>query len=263
MSSITQETLFTQTRANLLKMARNCGIKNYSTMDKQILVAQLLKNKECIAKQTISPGSLSPQNEEQTIEGSKFYLGPNIYGWEAPEELPCHYGETQITLMVRDAYCLFAYWEISPQHIAQARVDLGDNLEGCKTILRVYDITGKNFNGANANSYFNVELNGADSWYIKVENPNHTFCAELGLVTPRGSFYFLTRSNEATTPNDGPSPIFDEVWVSKGEGAKGPTKHIFTWEDWEKELYTPRRYDDLSSSGGMFSGSVGQFSGSV
>ncbi len=131
-----------------------------------------------------------------------------------PQELPTTYGEDRIVLLVRDPYWVHAYWEVTRETLLKARASLGDDWHHARSILRIYDITGVEFDGDNANSHFDVEVSGgADNWYINTRVPNRTYCVDIGLLAPDGKFIMLARSNRATTPRDVPSEVTDEEWM--------------------------------------------------
>jgi len=134
---------------------------------------------------------------------------------EPVPELPRSYGMDRLALMVRDPYWLYAYWEITATRMEDITARYGPMLwENSKPVLRVYDVTGINFNGANANRYFDCTLGGnADDWYINVAEANRSFCVDLGRLFPDGIFITLLRSNIVTTPRDALSDRLDEEWM--------------------------------------------------
>ncbi len=229
-NNMTQEKLFSLTRAKLIKLAQAHKIENCGRLTKQALVEQILVNRAAALQ--AEPG------QQGEIEEAKYYLGPNLAAGNTEGELPPHYGDTRIVLMVRDPYWLYAYWEISAQRLEQAKMDLQSQWEGCKKIVRVYDVSGRIFDGSNANGYFDLEINGAESWYIEVGKPNRSYCVSLGLLTAAGDFYLLADSNQVTTPQDSPSAFTEEEWLSgyhEAEGTKTPGSRFFEW----KKIYQP------------------------
>jgi hypothetical protein len=127
-------------------------------------------------------------------------------------DLPTSYGDTKIVLLPRDPWWCFAYWEIGEQTKQEIRSIYGENV---KYVIRVYDVTNVvNFDGRNANKYFDIEINlAAKSWYINVGEPNRSWCVDLGLITSDGKFVVITRSNIVTMPRYGVSPLTDEQWA--------------------------------------------------
>lgn len=128
---------------------------------------------------------------------------------------PQGYGDQKIVILVRDPWWIFAYWEIRREReeeiIGKIKTD-GDS--PVKTILRVYDVTDINFNGKNAHSYFDIELKGlASTWYINVGSPDKSWIVDIGIVTKKGSFYLLARSNTIKTPRYGMSDKLDAEWM--------------------------------------------------
>lgn len=134
----------------------------------------------------------------------------NIQHYETPRELPHHYGDNQIYLLIRDPYWIYAYWEIQRDHQERNLAQLGGNWEAVVSVLRVYDIT----ESKPPPSYFDVVLkNMATSWYLNVQ-PNRSYYVEIGLLHRDGRFICLARSNEVTMPRAGMSDIIDEQWMS-------------------------------------------------
>jgi len=135
-----------------------------------------------------------------------------------PTELPKAYGEDRITAMVRDPYWMFAYWEVTPESSKRARSELGEEAEGSRTTIRVYDISGIDFTGQNAHSHFDIEVTGgADNWYINTGWPNRSYCVDIGLLGPRGSYRTIARSNAVHMPRATMSEEVDERWMSLEE----------------------------------------------
>lgn len=132
---------------------------------------------------------------------------------------PQGYGDQKIVILVRDPWWIFAYWEICREReedaIGKIRSD-GDL--PVKTILRVYDVTDISFNGKNAHSHFDIELKGlASNWYINVGSPDRSWVVDIGIVTKKGSFYLLARSNIVKTPRYGMSDKLDAEWMMPEE----------------------------------------------
>jgi len=119
----------------------------------------------------------------------------------AKKTLSMEYGENRVTLMIVDPWKLFAYWEITEHTAAKTRGELA---------LRVYDVTGIYFDGANANIVFDIPAKGriGDS-YIGVA-PGKSFIVDLGVISKGKDFVMIARSNQVTTPG---------MKVAKEEGA--------------------------------------------
>ena len=134
-------------------------------------------------------------------------------------KFPQGYGDHKIVVLVRDPWWIFAYWEMrreKEEEIVNKIKNDGDS--PVKTILRIYDVTDVNFNGKNAHSYFDIELKGlASNWYINVGSPGRSWVVDIGVVTKKGGFYLLARSNMITTPRYGMSDKLDAEWMMPEE----------------------------------------------
>ncbi len=116
---------------------------------------------------------------------------------------PARYNENYLVLLVRDPHCIFSYWEFSDEQMGLVAKEFDCEWGEVPLIMRVYDLTGLNFAGDNAHSYFDIALHPlANNFYIKEVNSNHSYCADLGVVTPEGRFVTLLRSNVVQTPRD-------------------------------------------------------------
>ena len=130
-------------------------------------------------------------------------------------KFPAGYGDNRIVLLARDPWWIFAYWEIRKDREEDAIRKIessGDNPD--RSVLRVYDITNVNFNGRNANSFFDIDLKGlANNWYINVGTPDRSWIVDIGIVSKKGNFYLLARSNAIKTPRFGMSDQLDAEWM--------------------------------------------------
>ena len=129
-------------------------------------------------------------------------------------ELPAHYEQDKMVLLVRDPWWLYTYWELKQGTVERLKSELKDEFYKAKRILRVYDVTNIIFNGANANRFFDIEIHEfANNWYIDSGSPGRSWCVDFGLKLSNGKFITILRSNVVQTPLDGPSWITDEEWM--------------------------------------------------
>lgn len=130
-----------------------------------------------------------------------------------PDELPAAYGRDRMALLVRDSWWLYTYWEIGPGTLEKLKDSFGEQVYKARRVLRVYEVSGTNFDGKNANSFFDIQVNDyANNWYINAA-PAKSWCVDLGLLLSEGRFVTILRSNIVATPLDGPSWITDEEWM--------------------------------------------------
>ena len=157
------------------------------------------------------------------IEQSKFAVGPE--GTASPGidagELPWAYGEDRITAIARDPETAFLYWEVTDEGIAAARSRLGPAGQDGWLDLRIYDTTGRVFDGTNANDYFDIRVERHDrDYFVTIRRPTSTMHAEIGVRTHEGFFQPIARSGRAEFPRSGPSPDGHLEWMTvTGEDA--------------------------------------------
>ncbi|NLS45320.1 MAG: DUF4912 domain-containing protein [Firmicutes bacterium] len=165
--------------------------------------------------------------EIQIIEPHELHVGKNPdYRrktqrdiWDSQYRLPDTYGSTEIVLMVRDPYWVYAYWEIADDIPRAVTAALGpEGLRTFRKALRVHDVTDIEFDGSNSHKYISIDVHdNADNWYINVERPNRSYCAELGFINKEGAFVCLSKSNTVRTPRAGVSEIVDTEWMTISE----------------------------------------------
>lgn len=132
---------------------------------------------------------------------SKKYVSGNI---EVDQEyLPLDYGGSKLILIARDPYCIYACWYITAEDIEKVKKKIGeDRFKESRFVIRMYDVTLINFDGKNANYTFDIDIDiNANNWYIHLWRDNVSYCADLGVVTPKGDFYPIVRSNFVVTPH--------------------------------------------------------------
>lgn len=183
-------------------------------------IGKIRRRKKTAEKETPAPERVvsARRGGEEEIEEKKFYVSPSQpqpVSERREEELPQSYGRNRIVLLARDPEWIFTYWEVTPDRLAEAERFFGPEWGRTKTVLRVYDVTGIDFNGANAHTHFDIEVtNNARSWYIHANKPDTSFIVDIARVSPSGKFFTLARSNAVRTPRSRMSDVVDEEWMS-------------------------------------------------
>lgn len=153
---------------------------------------------------------------ETMVEKAKFFqpeVAPRPRR-DMPKELPYQYDRDRIVLQVRDPWWLHSYWEVRGATYERFKNELGEDFYRAKRALRVYDVSQINFNGSNAQSYFDIFVSEhTNNWYIDAGGAGRSWIVDFGLLLPGGRFITIVRSNVAHTPIEGPSWITDEEWM--------------------------------------------------
>jgi hypothetical protein len=201
----------------------------------------------------IPPGAEEPLLAQERVADAKYYTGTEEQRPAVPFDTLAHeYGSERMALMARDPHMAFSYWELPQTRLEKEKAWFGWDSKLC---VRVYDVTGVLFDGTNATAFFDQEVpDRIGNWYFDFGRPNHSFCADLGLLAPNGRFLTLIRSNSVTMPRDGVSDVLDEEWMLMDEefmklyGMSGSTSGGFSSQQ-VQELMSQRRMLKISSPG--------------
>ncbi len=130
--------------------------------------------------------------------------------------LPADYGKDRLTLLVRDPWWIFAYWEVTPRREEEVwNLVRSRGSRGGQKVLRVYDVTDGDI--SRSRHFFDIEVQDSlGNWYVEVGAPDRAWVAEIGVRTDRGFFAFV-RSNVVRTPRFGVSDVVDEEWMIPDE----------------------------------------------
>lgn len=164
------------------------------------------------SERMIPAGAEGPLMNQERVSDAKYFTGPPEPGSAKPYgTLPYEYGEERIALMARDTSMVYGYWELPQSRLENEKARFG---RGSILCVRVYDVTGVQWDGSNATAYFDQEVHDrVGTWYFDLDRPAHSFCADVGLRSPDGRFLTLLRSNIVTLPREGISDVLDEEWM--------------------------------------------------
>jgi hypothetical protein len=136
---------------------------------------------------------------------------------EMPRDIPWGYGLDRVTAMPVDPDRLFVYWEVLEDSITRARAALGSRGHGeaAWLNLRIYDISGRIFDGSNAHSSFDQGLDrNARQWFFVIGKPTSEVVVELGMCAPDGAFQKIARSGRVEFPRRDPVPWAEPEWLT-------------------------------------------------
>ncbi len=238
--------LETRSRDELRALAKQLGLTGVSKLNKDALLARVQEAMRAVpapvaaapvaaASQTApgrtAPGQLAPSVEELEPEApgasdadaagepaatAKLDLGPAAAAAEKPtEHIPWSYGQDRVTAAAIDPQRLYVYWEVTDPAVAKARAGLGEGGAGAWLNLRVYDTTGRIFDGTNAHSYFDHGLSREDrQWFFHIGKPTSTAYAEIGMKSAAGHFVRIARSGRVDFPRAEPLPPDAAEWLT-------------------------------------------------
>jgi Domain of unknown function (DUF4912) len=205
------DTLERRTRRQLLDCARRLGLTGIYRLRKEDLVGRLRE-----VLQGLGIGGETPQSEGGPLDlPHKFDLGLPPETTPLPAHIPWGYGRDRVTAMVVDPERLYVYWEVTDESIARTSRDLGPAGEGAWLDLRVYDVTGRLFDGTNAHSYFDHRVERGDrQWFFHLGRPGSAAVIEVGMKSVEGYFVRIARSGRIDFPRTTPAERDDVEWLT-------------------------------------------------
>ncbi|HEY2898940.1 MAG TPA: DUF4912 domain-containing protein [Polyangia bacterium] len=202
------------TRDQLLGFAKRLGVGGISKLSKAELAERLhgvlaelpAAASGEIVKATVTAGESTGAAASDGVGfPPKYDLGPDAEELQMPRHIPWGYGQDRVTAMVVDPDRLFVYWEVTDAAMDNARRALGKGGAGAWLCLRVYDITGRLFDGTNAHSYFDHNIGRGDrQWFFDINKPTSAACVDIGLKSTEGFFVKVSRSGRVEFPRSQP-----------------------------------------------------------
>jgi len=161
-----------------------------------------------------APAESGPEQEPAAV--AKLDLGPAAQAGQRPvAHIPWGYGADRISAAAIDPDRLFVYWELTDPAIERARSRLGQGGPTAWPSLRVYDTSGRIFDGTNALSYSDHRVERSDRrWFLEVGRPGSTAVVEIGLQSSEGYFVRLARSGRVDFPRKDPAPWAEPEWMT-------------------------------------------------
>jgi len=134
---------------------------------------------------------------------------------DAPADIPWGYGRDRVTAMPVDPDRLFVYWEVLEESITRARAALGPGGHDAWLNLRVYDVTGRIFDGTNAHAAFDQGLDrNARQWFFTIGKPTSEAVVEIGMRARDGAFAKIARSGRVDFPRRDPVGWSEPEWMT-------------------------------------------------
>jgi hypothetical protein len=122
--------------------------------------------------------------------------------------------ETKVVLLPVNPYLVHVYWEISARDLEEIGRLFSRLGPRAQPVLRFYDTTQTKLESVNSANWFDVVIAlGAGKWYVRLEDPASSYCIDMGLRMPGGSFHRLARSNVAEMPKPCPSDRLEERYL--------------------------------------------------
>jgi uncharacterized protein len=117
--------------------------------------------------------------------------------------LPSTYNVDTLIVMPKNPTTIYLYWELSSERCDFIANNFGVDWKRLTKIIKIYDITAIDFNGANAHREAEIPLpEMTNNWFATNLEPNRSFIAEYGIRTDDCPFFTILRSNPVETPRN-------------------------------------------------------------
>ena len=268
---ITAAKLRTQTAKDLAAMAKREGVSGWHSMRKDQLIKALLKcakdeasrqRRKGVNGSANGNGQLrstngrfeskepTPPRDEARLEQIRAKLTQArdlAHKAAAENKVP---KTDRLVVMVRDAYWLQAYWELTPRTVERAQAALGKHWHGARPILRLFHVTRNGTTSSARTPLRDIDIHGGVSnWYVDVQDPPRAYQMDIGYISARGKFLSLARSNIVNTavtkkPNGvdgnwaGVAEDYDRIYAMSG-GYGGDGNHSELKDVFERQLRRP------------------------
>lgn len=182
-----------------------------------------------MAEPSIQPGP-APENPDKSGDHDLSAAELRQHAQEIAALYPPPRLGTELVLLEVSPHRAHAYWNIDVEDFQAAVARTGEDAPAM--LLRVHDVTGLEFDGANSHSYFDVQVQGLQGhWYIDLWKDGRAYLAELGLRRAAGAFLPIARSNPVMTPRATESDDYH-------------TRAVDTAQPGQRELYLGRASTD-------------------
>ena len=196
-AEITLDRLRRLDRQTLLDLAHQVGLEEHDALATGPLASQIWE--------ALHAAGAGPESDDAF---------PHT-GSRGAEHIPWGYAEDRVTAIPVDPDRLYVYWEVTDSAIAEARRGLDAGGQDAWLSLRVYDTTGRLFDGTNAHSYFDHEI-GRDvrQWFFHIGKPSSEAFVEVGMKSREGYFVKIARSGRVEFPRRGPAGHGNPEWLT-------------------------------------------------
>lgn len=243
-------------------MAKNSGVTGWHSMRKEQLVQAILKlnrkthKKKPARKKAPAPTpnpALARKMQRERIRREKL---KDLALVAANKKTGSAIERDRIILIVRDAYWLHTYWEITKNSVARAKAALAENWLGAQPILRLLRVSADKSTGPVEDPVRDIPIHGGvKNWYIDMDGEPTTLKIQIGYKTADGKFYLMATSNTIGTPES--DSEIDEHWTdiaedhekfySQSGGYEGPRTSGELQTVFEEKLRRPMHSMDSSA----------------
>ncbi len=222
---ITAASLESQKSKELAQLAREKGIPGWHSMRKAQLIGAILEHAKKAKKSKSKTGSKSTsvgrksttrsRRSSDTATPSRSAIARKIQAQRQQEEQLKDLARImessrsrvapesdRIILVVRDAYWVQAYWEITRTSVNRARAAFAGQWHSAQPVLRLMKISNEGNTNAVEEIVEEIPIHGGVSnWFINIKTDIKNYRVVIGyLCKETGKFHLIAKSNQITVP---------------------------------------------------------------
>jgi uncharacterized protein len=119
----------------------------------------------------------------------------------------------RLVLIVRDAYWVQAYWEITKATVERAKVALENQWHSVQPVLRLLEVQGDGNTNTVESLIDQIPIHGGvKNWFIHLKEPARAYRVAIGYTIADGRFFLICKSNLVCPPATKVQPT-DENWT--------------------------------------------------
>ena len=119
----------------------------------------------------------------------------------------------RVVLLVRDAYWLQAWWELTRSSMERAKAAMAEQWHTAKPVIRLVRVEGGGTTSSAEQVVRDIPIHGGvKTWYIDIKESPKSYRVDIGFLATSGKFFSLARSNSVTTPRPSKANMVEEDW---------------------------------------------------
>lgn len=119
----------------------------------------------------------------------------------------------RIVLLVRDAYWIQAWWELTRPCIERAKAAMAEHWHTAQPMLRLVQVETGGATNSSERVLRDIPIHGGvKTWYIDVKDSPKSYRVDIGYLGSNDRFFCLARSNSVTTPRPSAGDLIEDDW---------------------------------------------------
>ena len=119
----------------------------------------------------------------------------------------------RVVLLVRDAYWLQAWWELTRQSMDRAKAAMAEQWHTANPVIRLVRVEAGGTTSSAEQVIRDIPIHGGvKTWYIDVKESPRSYRVDIGFLATSGKFFSVARSNSVTTPRPSRGSLVEEDW---------------------------------------------------